>query len=125
MWIGRPGEQLEQTILRSFHVVEACGGVILKPFSPLPGSAEFKSNDAYLADVPMAHLSPHCFPFAELNGITRSEYHDLYRMAAFLNDRVRNHAFDFLKGTLGAAMLRDSLAREVWRLEPTPVRPAD
>ena len=46
----------------------------------------------------------------------------LYRMAAFLNERVHNKAFDFLNGTLGARMLRKSLQREVWKLEPNSLR---
>ena len=125
VWIGRPGEKLEEVVSRSFTVVDALGGLILKPFSPTPGSPEHQQNAKYLSKLPLQCWSPHFFPFAELNGITRSEYHDLYRMAAFLYERVRSRAFDFLKGTLGANMLRDSLAREVWNLEPSPFRVTD
>ena len=125
VWIGRPKEVLEEVILKSFTVVEACGGVILKPFSPIPGSPEQQEICEHRELGSIEAWSPHFFPFAELNGITRSEYHDLYRMAAFLNEKVRNRAFDFLKGTLGAEMLRDSLAREVWNLEPSPIRITD
>jgi hypothetical protein len=75
--------------------------------------------------IPHRDLSPHFFPFAELNGISREEYHDLYRMAAFLNEKVRDASFDFLKGTLGVQMLRESLRREVWKLEPSPLRVID
>ena len=63
--------------------------------------------------------------FRWLNGLTHGEYHDLYRMAAFLNEKIRDGSFDFLKGTLGAKMLRDSLRREVWKLEPSPLRLVD
>jgi hypothetical protein len=125
VWIGRPKEQLEQLILRCFQVVETLGSLILKPFTPTPGSPEQMEHAAYLADVPLQHWSPHLFPFSELNGISREEYHDLYRMAAFLNEKVRNRSFDFLKGTLGAEMLRESLAKEVWKLEPSPFRVID
>ena len=45
--------------------------------------------------------------------------------AAFLNERVRDEPFDFLKGTLGARMLRESLRREVWTLGPSPLRLVD
>jgi hypothetical protein len=125
VWIGRPREQLEQLVLRSFQVLDHLGGVILKPFSPTPGSPEHREHRAYLENFPHRDLSPHFFPFAELNGITRAEYHDLYRLAAFLNEKVRARSFDFLNGTLGAQMLRDSLCREVWNLEPSPLRVID
>ncbi|MCE9565964.1 MAG: hypothetical protein K8U57_28405 [Planctomycetes bacterium] len=122
VWIGRPREKLEQIVARSFHVLNHLEGLILKPFSPTPGSPEHLDNKAYLAGIPVQNWSPHFFPFAELNGIAREEYHDLYRMAAFLNEKIRDGSFDFLKGTLGADMLRESLRKEVWKLEPSPLR---
>jgi hypothetical protein len=125
VWIGRPGDQLDQLVLRAFQVLDSFGSLILKPFTPTPGSAEHKQHKEYLKDIPDREWSPHFFPFSELNGISRDEYHDLYRMAAFLNEKVRDRAFDFLKGTLGVQMLRDSLRREVWNLEPSPLRVID
>lgn len=125
VWLGRPGDKLEQIILRSFEVLNHLEGLILKPHSPTPGSAEQRENEDYLAAIPHRDWSPHFFPFAELNGITRGEYHDLYRMAAFLNEKIRDGSFDFLKGTLGAQMLRESLRREVWKLEASPLRVVD
>ena len=125
VWIGRPGDELEKLILHSFEVLNVLEGLIFKPFTPTPGSPEQENNEAYLAGIPQRELSPHFFPFAELNGITRKEYHDLYRMAAFMNEKIRSGAFDFLKGTLGAQMLRESLRREVWNLEPSPIRIVD
>lgn len=125
VWIGRPGEQLEQLVLRSFHVLEILGSLILKPFTPTPGSEEHRAHAKYLECIPYPDWSPHFFPFSELNGISRDEYDDLYRMAAFLNEKVRDRSFDFLNGTLGAQMLRDSLRRKVWNLEPSPLRIVD
>ena len=125
VWIGRPGEQLDQIVLRSFQVLNHLEGLILKPFGPTPGSPEHLKHEAYLAKLPHRDWSPHFFPFAQLNGITREEYHDLYRMAAFLNEKVRDRAFDFLDGTLGAQMLRESLRNELWNLEPSPLRLID
>lgn len=122
VWIGRPHERLEEVVLRSFHVLNHLEGLIFKPYTPTPGSPEHLENEAYLAGIPAQNWSPHFFPFAELNGITRGEYHDLYRMAAFLNEKIRAGSFDFLKGTLGAEMLRESLRKEVWKLEPSPLR---
>jgi hypothetical protein len=125
VWIGRPGEQLEQIILRSFHVLNHLEGLILKPFTPTPGGSEHRAHEAFLSALPHREWSPHFFPFAELNGITHGEYHDLYRMAAFLNEKIRDGSFDFLKRTLGTHMLRESLRREVWKLEPSPLRVVD
>jgi hypothetical protein len=125
VWIGRPKEQLEQLILKSFQVLDTLGNLILKPFSPTPGSREHKTHEKYLARFLPWQLSPHFFPFSELNAITRDEYHDLYRMAAFLNEKVRDRSFDFLQDMLGAEMLRESLRKEVWKLEPSPLRIVD
>jgi hypothetical protein len=125
VWIGRPGDQLEQLISRSFEVLNHLEGLILKPYTPTPGSPEHRENEEYLAAIPHREWSPHFFPFAELNEISRGEYHDLYRMAAFLNEKIRDGSFDFLKGTLGAQMLRESLRREVWKLGPSPLRIID
>ncbi len=125
VWIGRPGDQLEQIISRSFEVLNHLEGLILKPYTPTPGSTEHRENKDYLTAIPHREWSPHFFPFAELNKISRGEYNDLYRMAAFLNEKIRDGSFDFLKGTLGAQMLRESLRREVWKLEPSPLRIVD
>ena len=125
VWIGRPEENLDVIIARSFKVLELLGSFIFKPFSPTPGSAEHQCHADYLEAIPHQDWSPHVFPFAELNNISRAEYNDLYRMAAFLNDRVRGEAFDFLKGTMGSELLKESLKREVWKLEPSPLRLVD
>jgi hypothetical protein len=125
VWIGRPGEDLEGIIRNTLVVLSHFGSVILKPFTPTPGAPEQLDHATYLDTVEPQHWSPHFFPFSELNRITRTEYHDLYRMAAFLNEKVHNQAFDFLNGTLGAQMLRNSLTREVWTLEPSPLRLTD
>ncbi len=125
VWIGRPREELESIILRSFQVVDILGNLILKPFSPTPGSTEHVENAPYLDQIPPQLWSPHFFPFSKLNRISHEEYHDLYRMAAFLTEKVRSKSFDFLKGTLGSRMLRESLANEVWKIEPSPLRIID
>lgn len=125
VWVGRPEEHLEAIIARSFKVLELLGGFIFKPFSPTPGSVEHRLHADYLQVIPHQDWSPHVFPFAELNDISRAEYNDLYRMAAFLNDRVRSEAFDFLKGTMGLQFLKESLRREVWKLAPSPLSVID
>ncbi len=124
VWIGTPRESLNDVIGRAFRALDCLGSFILKPFTPTPGSAPVREHADYLAQIPYQHWSPHLFPFSELNQITRSEYHDLYRLAAFLNDKVRGTGFDFLNGTLGSQFLRESLRREVWKLEATSLSAA-
>jgi hypothetical protein len=124
-WIGRPREKLEDIILRSFRVLQQCGSLILKPFSPTPGGTEAGTHSNYLSKLPPRNWSPHLFPFSELNRITRDEYYDLYRIAAFLNEKVRNRSFAFLDGSLGAEFLRNSLRKEVWKLGEATFRSSD
>jgi hypothetical protein len=116
VWIGKPGDQIQTLVENSLQVLNAIGNLILKPFTPIPRSREHRSHARYLSRIPHQDWSPHLFPFAEFNKISRADYHDLYRMAAFLNAKVRGTAFDFLNGTLGARLLRDSLRREVWTI---------
>ena len=85
VWIGRPGDNLERLIRNTLTVLDHFGSIILKPFSPTPGEPDQLAHAEYLAGIQPHRWSPHFFPFSDLNGITRSEYHDLYRMAAFLN----------------------------------------
>ena len=124
VWIGTPRESLNEVIGRALRTLDCLGSFILKPFTPTPGSAPGQKHAEYLAQIPHQHWSPHLFPFSGLNRITRSEYHDLYRLAALLNDKVRGTGFDFLNGTLGSQFLRESLRREVWNLEPATLSAA-
>ncbi|MBI3465947.1 MAG: hypothetical protein HY000_23265 [Planctomycetes bacterium] len=126
VWIGRPNEDLDGIIQRMIQVLRLLGSFILKPFTPTPGGPECKQYAEYLARIERHEdWSPHLFPFAELNGITRTDYNDLYRLAAFLNDKVRGQSFDFLKGTLGMRFITESIRREVWNIEPNSLRVVD
>lgn len=125
VWIGYPEESLDGIIGRAIDALRQVGAFILKPYTPTPNSDLANRYESYLSDKRHFELSPHLFPFAEMNGIGRDEYNDLYRLAAFLNERVRNRTFDLLDQSLGAHMLRESLQREVWHLEPSPLRIID
>ena len=125
VWIGRPGDNLEELVSRSFYVLEKLGSLILKPFTPEPQSIVYREHQDYLDAIPYDEWSPHLFPFAELNDISRDEYHDLYRVAAFLNEKVRNRSFDFLNGHLGTSFLRESLRREAWNIKASPLSLVD
>ena len=47
VWLGRPEENLDTIIARSFKVLELLGSFIFKPFSPTPGSAEHQRFAGY------------------------------------------------------------------------------
>src|SRR5712692_6055971 len=44
VWIGRPEENLDTIIARSFKVLALLGNSIFEPFSPTPGSAEHQCH---------------------------------------------------------------------------------
>lgn len=118
VWMGRPGEKLDHLMENSFSVLKLCNSLILKPYTPTPGSADHKKYEKYLSRIEYAKWSPHFFPFAAKNAIGIGEYHDMYRVAAFLNEKIRGKSFDFLKESkYGAQFLQESLRREVWNLE--------
>lgn len=116
LWIGRPGERLDDIVPNCLRMLDLVGSFILKPYSPTPGSADAIDHAEYLEALPRDQWSPHFFPFAELNGISRSEYSDLYRMAAFLNDKVRSESFNLFHDNLGSRLLRESIRREAWNV---------
>jgi len=118
VWMGRPGEKLDDLMQNAFTVLQHCENLILKPYSPTPGSTDHKRHAKYLDEIEFAKWSPHFFPFAKKNKIGFEEYHDMYRVAAFLNEKVRGRSFDFLKESkYGAEFLKESLRREVWTLD--------
>jgi hypothetical protein len=125
VWLGRPTDALSSLVKQCLCVLANLGSFILKPYTPTPGSATHLQHETYLRTIPQQQWSPHLFPFSDLTGISRSEYHDLYRLAAFLNEKVRSTSFNFLNGTLGSDLLRESLRREVWKLEPTTISTAN
>ena len=96
--------------------MELFGSVILKPYTPTPGSDIYNSYKDYLRTKQIDQLSPHLFPFSEVSGVTHYDYEELYTLAAALNQKVRSKAFDSFPGTLAYEMIKTSLEREVWNL---------
>lgn len=114
-WVGRPDDDLDVLVWNALKVLQLVGMVIPKPYSPLPGSEEYRLLSASRKEeIEPQDISPHRMPFAGLNGIERSDYADLYRMTAFLNMKVRDHTFDFLGDTYLAKVIRESLAGRRW-----------
>lgn len=114
--IGLADDDLETIITEMLNLHEIFATVILKPYTPTPGS---KDHDRYRERLPVMEiekLSPHCFPLASVSGISHGEYEELYALAAMLNHKVKSKGFDHFPGTLAYEMIRTSFEREVWKL---------
>lgn len=116
IYIGLPNDDLEQIIKQTLNLFEIFGSVILKPWTPTPGSELYDKHKHQIETKRIELLSPHLFPFSNLSGITPKDYEELYLLVAALNQKVRSRAFDCFPGTLAYEMISRSLSREVWNL---------
>jgi len=116
LFIGLPSDDLEAIIKHMMNLLEVWGNVILKPYTPTPGSPEYQQYAHLFRDEALEKLSPHAFPFSRVNGIGHNDYDELYTLAAALNQKVRDRSFDTFPGTLAYQMIKTSLEREVWKL---------
>jgi len=114
MWIGRPNERVEDLVWNALKLLQLTGMVIPKPYSPTPGTAEYVQLKESRKELEPDETSPHRLPFAEMNGISRIEYEDLYRLTGLLNYRVRGGTFDFLGRSYLAQVVRESLEAGRW-----------
>lgn len=115
-FIGLPSDDLTRISRQMLNLLELWGTVILKPYTPTPGTFVHDHYSRLLDKEEIERQSPHLFPFSEVNGICPAEYDELYTLAAALNQKVRNRPFNAFPGTLIYDMVRTSLEREVWRL---------
>jgi hypothetical protein len=115
-FIGLPSDDLNRISRQMLNLLELWGTVILKPYTPTPGTLVHDKYKSILDKEEIERQSPHLFPFSEVNGICPAEYDELYTLAAALNQKVRNRPFNAFPGTLVYDMVRTSLEREVWRL---------
>ena len=116
VYIGMPNDDLEQIIRHTLNLFEVFGSVILKPWTPMPGSELYERHKHQIETKRIELLSPHLFPFSAVNGITPQEYEELYVLVAALNQKVRSRSFDSFPGTLAYEMISRSIKREVWSL---------
>jgi hypothetical protein len=116
LFIGSPNDKLELIARHMLNLLELWGTVILKPYTPTPGSADYQRHEHILDKEEIEKLGPHFFPFSQVNDISHEDYEELYTLAASLNQKVRSRAFDSFPGTLAHEMIRTSLDREVWRI---------
>lgn len=107
--VGTPEDKLENMFKQSLNILEICGSIIPKPYTPSPGSEEY--NEISKRDL--LFLSPHMFPMAERSGITRKEYVDFYKHTTFLNEKRAGNAFNFFDQKYTSIALRNSLKKKV------------
>lgn len=113
--IGLPDDTPDLIMQHYLNLLEIFGFVIPKPFSPTPGSGLYLKYKDVLDTENIELLSPHLFPFSKVNGISPSDYDELYRLTAFMNYPVRNKSFDLFPGNIGYELFRNSLDRKVWQ----------
>lgn len=116
LFIGTPNDDFELIIRHMLNLLEIWGTVILKPYSPTPGTPDYERYRHIFENQEIEKLTPHAFPFSRVNGIAHVDYDELYLLAAVLNHKVKNKSFNSFPGTLGFQMIRTSLEREVWNL---------
>lgn len=114
--IGLPNENPERIIKDALNLFEILGSVILKPYSPTPGTADYEQYKEVIETKRIELLGPHFFPFSQLNDISFEDYQELYTWAASLNRKVKSKSFSSFPGTLAYKLIKTSLDREVWRL---------
>lgn len=111
LWIGHPQDDLERIFKHSFSLLEICGSIIPKPYTPDPSNeVEYQAAKDRLKRLDL--LSPHVFPMAELTGITREEYQDLYKHTTFLNEKRMGNSFDFFDDQYSTIALKRSLGKK-------------
>lgn len=112
--IGHPNDELDRLVWNALKLHQLIGMVIPKPYSPTPGTDEYKLLESLVEYLEPEDISPHRFAFAEKNNISRNDYIDLYRMTAFLNKKVRGQTFDFLGNTFLAKVIQESIEGKRW-----------
>jgi hypothetical protein len=114
---------LERIINHALNVIEVFGSVILKPYTPTPGTPDYENYRDRLETKRIEQLGPHFFPFSKINGVALADYEELYTLAASLNRKVRNKSFNAFPGTLAYGLIKTSFEREIWRLsdEKSPI----
>lgn len=107
--IGTPKDNLEKMFKNTLNILEICGSVIPKPYTPSPNTPEYE----YVSQKNIQFLSPHVFPMAEVSGITRIDYVEFYKHTTFLNEKRQGKSFDFFDESYASVALKNSLKKKV------------
>lgn len=107
--IGTANDELERLFKHTFNLLEICGSVIPKPYTPdLKTDDYMRLKQKYGLDK----LTPHVFPLAVENGITREEYKEFYQHTSFLNEKRLGQSFDFFDNHYCSIALKRSLGKK-------------
>lgn len=109
LMIGTQEDDLETMFRHSFQLLQLCGSLIPKPYTPSFDTEAYKSySQAGRLDL----LSPHVFPLAEKNGISREEYKEFYQHTSFLNEKRLGQSFNFFDDHYCSIALKRSLGKK-------------
>lgn len=109
LMIGTPNDDLVTLFKHSFNLLEICGSIIPKPYTP---SIHTEDYNRISGMGRLELLSPHVFPLAEVSGITRHDYLDFYKHTTFLNGKRMGNSFDFFDNDYSSVSLKRSLAKK-------------
>lgn len=104
--IGDFNDRIEVIIQNMLDLLRVVPSIIPKPWSPDPHSG-------FQHDSP-EKLSPHLMPLAGYNGIAQEDYSDLYRLAAFLNYKVRSRTLDYTSDSYLVECIRQAFNDKLW-----------
>ncbi|CAG7644666.1 hypothetical protein PAESOLCIP111_04765 [Paenibacillus solanacearum] len=107
--IGTADDELERLFRHTLNLLEMCGSIIPKPFTPMINSEKYVEVKQKQG---LDKLTPHVFPLAVDNGITREEYMEFYQHTSFLNEKRLGQSFDFFDNHYCSVALKRSLGKK-------------
>ena len=81
-WLGKANDDLEKIIWNILKTIQLLGNAIPKPFAPVPGTNEFNLITRHNNEIPPQNYSPHRLLCSSINGVSRHEYNDIFRLSA-------------------------------------------
>lgn len=118
VYVGLPGDELNQIVEATLELNAMFGAVIMKPFGWDPEIGPAVRDEFW--NEPR-HASPQWFPYVGRGSPLRQEdYEDLMRWQNILNMRVKGATFDFLDDGKIATLVRETLVQESWKRHAQP-----
>lgn len=109
--LGRPKEELTNTVSFMTKLAHVAGSLIVIPYQPSPTECSIYYPETKL---PLELQNGKIFPFAEYNGVSYREYINVSGLAAVFNAKHRSRSFDFLGDSLISRLVQSSLVDERW-----------
>lgn len=109
LMIGTIDDDLETMFRHSFQLLELCGSIIPKPYTPSFDTEEYRLLSL---EGKLDQVSPHLFPLSGKNGISREDYKEFYQHTSFLNEKRLGQSFDFFDDHYCSIALKRSLGKK-------------